>query len=123
MLTQEIHLSASVQWFSKPVKRVFLREPRASHLQRFGEPRMSVFQTDGTGTRYWVERDDVIGRYLDELMSLDGETTMDGGGLAFLTHIGLANGIALREALFDFFYQARVELSSRRTTSSEKPTP
>jgi hypothetical protein len=59
----------------------------------------------------------VIGRYLDELMSLDGETPMDGGGLAFLTHIGLADGIALREALFDCFYQARVELSSRRKQS------
>lgn len=121
-MTKSIHLERSIEWFNKPVHRIFLREPRASHLQRFGEPRMSVFQTDGTGTRYWVERDDVISRYFDELLSLDGESQIDGGGSAILVHLALADGIALREALFDFFYLARVSLSLRQKISSGKPT-
>lgn len=39
MSAKEIVLSNSVEWFGRSVDRVFLREPRASHLQRLGEPR------------------------------------------------------------------------------------
>jgi hypothetical protein len=113
-MIKTIVLSSPIELFGKPIERVFLREPRASHLQRFGEPRFPVFQSDGT--RYMVDRDDAIARYLDELLSLDGDKSIDVGGGAVLAQLSLGDGIALREALFDFFSQAREALSSRRTT-------
>jgi hypothetical protein len=115
---KEIALSKPVEnFFGKRVGRVFLREPRASHLQRFGEPRTAVFHPEA-GTRYLVDRDDAIGRYLDELLSLDGHESIDVGGASLLTHLTLSDGIALREALFDFFSQAREALSSRQKASA-----
>jgi hypothetical protein len=116
MSAKEIVLSNSIEWFGRPVDRVFLREPRASHLQRFGEPRTAVFHPEA-GTRYLVDRDDAISRYFDELLSLDGMAPIDGGG-AFLTRLSLYDGLALREALFNFFSQAREALSSQQRPSS-----
>jgi hypothetical protein len=116
MLAKEVVLSKSIEWFGRPVQRVFLCEPRASHLQRFGEPRTAVFHPEA-GTRYLVDRDDAITRYFDELLSLDGKATIDGGA-SFLNVLSLRDGIALREALFDFFYQAREAVSSQQRPSS-----
>lgn len=107
MRAKEIKLEHPVELFKKNIVRVFLREPRAIHLQRFGEPRMAVHQGD-TAASYWVDRDDAIGKYLDELLSLDGENDIDVGGAVLLPQLSLTDGIALREALFDFFHQARV---------------
>ena len=116
MSAKEVVLSKSIEWFGRPVQRVFLCEPRASHLQRFGEPRTAVFHPEA-GTRYLVDRDDAINRYFDELLSLDGKTTTDAGA-PLLNVLSLTDGIALREALFDFFYQAREAVSSQQRPSS-----
>jgi hypothetical protein len=118
MTDTTIKLTAPVDWFGRNIDRVILREPRAGHLQRFGEPRLTVHHTDGSGTVYFADRDDVIERYLDQLLSLDGASPVDGGGGALLTKLSLEDGIALRDALFDFFQNARRRIAAKRVTSS-----
>lgn len=116
MSAKEIVLSNSIEWFGRSVARVFLREPCARHLRSFGEPRTAVFHPEA-GTRYLVDRDDAISRYFDELLSLDGKGTIDGGA-SIMERMSLRDGIALREALFEFFFQAREALSSQQRPSS-----
>ena len=116
MSAKEIVLSNSIEWFGRSVDRVFLREPCARHLQSFGEPRTAVFHPEA-GTRYLVDRDDAISRYFDDLLSLDGKGTIDGGA-SIMERMSLRDGIALREALFEFFFQAREALSSQQRPSS-----
>jgi len=115
MIRKAITLASSVEWFGQPVSAVYLRPPRSSHLFRFGDPRFLVMQ-DG-GASYWCDRDDVIARYIEELLSLDGEKTVDGGAGAFVGLLSLQDGIALRDALFDFFTDARLANSKKKLTA------
>lgn len=117
MASKTIILSEPTEWIQKRIDRVILREPRAGQLQRLGEPRMAVFQSDGTGTRYLVDRDDVIMKYFDELLTTDGEKPPDVGGSVLFGALSLDDGIALRDALFDFFTAARVRIASKQVTA------
>ncbi len=109
-------LAEPIDWFGKRIAQVTLRQPRGGHLQRLGEPRMSVFQSDGT--RYFVDRDDKIASYFDELLSVDGVKPVEGGAAALLTLVSLEDGIALRDALFDFFADAHLAIFKKKQTSS-----
>jgi hypothetical protein len=117
MASQRIPLTEPVEWFGQRVTALFLRAPGAGHLTRLGEPRMLVAHPQ-TGARYFVDRDDVIPVYFDELLSIDGTNPVDGGAAGLLTKVNLEDGIALRDALFDFFSDAREALFKRKQTSS-----
>jgi hypothetical protein len=112
---KKIELSAPVTFFGKQVSTVFMREPRAGHVMRLGEPRFPVGQS---GAVYMAERDDVIAQYVDELLSIDGKTPVDVGGGALVQMLSLDDGIAVRDALFGFFSDARARTLSKRPTSS-----
>lgn len=108
-------LGEPVEYLGRPRDRVYLLEPRARHLGRLGEPQQSIYNAK-TGSAYAVDNDETIGKYLDELLSLDGEQPVDGGGRTLYAVLALEDGIALREALFDFFGRARLKLISARST-------
>lgn len=112
MSAYEHQLSDPVEHFGKPVSRVFLLEPRASHLARHGEPTQPVYSSK-TGAGYEVQNDDTISKYLDDLLSLDGRNPVDAGGLALFKLLALQDGIALRDALLGFFVKARASLFSK----------
>lgn len=111
-----IKLQAPVEWFGQTVSEVTLREPKASHLFRHGEPRFPVHQ--GDGAFYWCVRDDAVSRYIEDLLSIDGKGSVDGGTGAFIAKLALADGIALSDALFGFFTVARLTQSGTKPTSS-----
>ena len=115
MAAAERKLAEPVQHFGEEVTRVFLLEPRASHLARHGEPQWPVFNRK-TGSEYDVNDDDKIARYIDDLLSVDGKTP-DGSGRALYSQLCLADGIAIRDELFGFFVKAKLSLFSSRSTS------
>lgn len=118
MTDKKIPLTAPVEWFGKRLGHVILREPKAGDLQRFGEPRIAIHMTDGSGAVYFADRDDVIGRYFDALLSFEGAKPNDVAGEPLLNHLSLEDAITLRDALFDFFMDARRRIASKRATSS-----
>jgi hypothetical protein len=99
-----ITLDQPVEWFGEQHASVILREPRARHLFKHGEPRFIVMQ--GDGAQYFVTRDDAVSAYIDDLLSFDGEKPIDAGATVFLGKCTLADGVAIRDALFDFFTDA-----------------
>lgn len=115
MAGHAIELTAPVEWFEKSIARVYLREPKARHLFKYGEPRFPVMQNDGAS--YFVERDDVVSRYIEDLLSLDGDAPVDGGASAFMGQLSLQDGIALRDALFVFFTDARAATFRKKPTA------
>jgi hypothetical protein len=112
MSAKEIKLSSPVELFGKPISRVSLKEPRGNHLLRFGEPRLAVFSNEGAN--YWADRDDAISQYLDNLLSIDGENPIDGGGVTFVYRLGLADAVAIKEALFSFFFRRNLRRGRAR---------
>jgi len=110
-----IQLTEPVQHFGKTVTGVYLREPKAGHVMRLGEPRFPVGQN---GAVYMAERDDVVAQYVEELLSIDGKSPVDGGGGALVQMFSLDDAIAIRDALFGFFSDARGRVSSRKPTPS-----
>jgi hypothetical protein len=110
-------LAEPIEHFNRKIERVFLLEPRAKHLAKFGEPQMSVFNGK-TGSSYDVDNDDAVAKYLDELLSTDGRAPADGGGKTLFAQLSLADGIAVRDALFGFFVAAKMKIISARSTSS-----
>ena len=116
MAAYERKLSDPVELFGKPVPRVYLLEPRARHLSRYGEPRMSAYNGK-TGTGFSVDNDEAIAKYLDDLLSLDGRNEVEGGGRALYGLLALEDGIALRDALIDFFDKAKLKLISEPSTT------
>jgi hypothetical protein len=117
MATFEHKLANPVEYFNQPVTRVFVLEPRAKHRTRSGEPQMDVYDSK-TGSTYLVDNDEAIAKYIDEILSLNGSSPADGGGRALFSLLSLEDGIAVRDALFGFFAQAKLRLFSGRSTAS-----
>jgi hypothetical protein len=113
---KSIPLVEPVEWFGRQISVLWLKPPRAGHAHRFGEPRFLVIM--GDGARYFVERDEIVSRYLDELLSCDGIAPVDGGAVALLETLSLADGLQIKEALFDFFTDARAAISKLNQTRS-----
>lgn len=102
---KSLTLSAPVEYFGRQIAVVHLRPPRGAHLLRFGMPRFLCVNRDGAS--WWVEKDEVIASYLDALVSLDGDRPVEAGGTPLLNLLSLADSLALRDALFDFFSDAQ----------------
>jgi hypothetical protein len=99
------------------VSRVVLRPPTADEFWRLGEPVRFV----STGSSiYQVEDPDIIRAYLDILV-------VEPNIKAHTKHLGLADAMRVREALFDFFEAARGKMqpaapSSSPSTSNGSPS-
>ena len=111
MSAVEIKLFEPVEWFGHLIDMVYLRKPTGNHLQRHGEPRLWV--SLAAGGAYAVDQPAAIDGYLADLLSLDGERPIDGGGRAFYSKLALEDAQAVRDALFDFFTQARLRIVAR----------
>jgi hypothetical protein len=111
-----IPLAEPVEWFGKRFDKVILRSPRGDHLHRFGEPSFAVF--DRGGASWSVDKEETIGRYLDELLSLDGKSMVDGGGSPLYRLFCLEDALAVREALSSFFIDGRQAILKKNLTRS-----
>ena len=108
-------LGDPVEWHGQEVREVFLRRPKAGLIISLGEPR---FVTGTKEAMYYVERDDVVGSYLDALLSLDGEKPIEGGAAHFLRLVDMVDGLQIKDALFGFFTEALARISAAKAISS-----
>lgn len=124
---KEIVLFQRIAWFDKPVDKLYLRPPTGFSFMKYAEPRFIVQMRDGSA--YHLEKDDSINGYLGDLLSLNGTDPVDGGANALFRLLSLADCIQVREALFDFFGDAREMISgqsrarsSSTSNASQQPT-
>ncbi len=108
-------LGAHPRWFDAEVSAVWLRAPKGGLVIALGEPR---FVTGTKEAMYYVERDDVVAKYIDHLLSLDGEKVIDGGAAHFLTLLDAVDALQIKDALFGFFTEASAKISAAKAISS-----
>jgi hypothetical protein len=104
-----IDLIDPIVWPDKPLNQLILKEPTGGLYSDLGEPRILVRNIDGAG--YYVEQVELIRKYLDACLDIDG-------GASVLRMLSLADAMRIKAALFDFFTDADVAISSRNKTSS-----
>jgi hypothetical protein len=108
----KITLSEPIQWFDKKIESVVLNQPKGRLYMLLGEPRFVVSSPAG---QFWHEKDDVIAKYIAELLTLDGEKKIDGGDAIF-SAMSLSDVIAIKDAVLGFFMAAHQGISERRPT-------
>lgn len=113
MKSTMIQLDEPLAWFDKRLDRLSLKEPSGALYLDLGEPRFFVRAADGS--IYAVEREDVVAKYLDRLVTLPDGELVDGGASALMRILPLSTVVALKQALLDFFTAAA------QATSREKP--
>jgi hypothetical protein len=107
--TTRITLTAPLLTHDGPVSEIVLREPRGTDFFALGEP--VTLTRDDTGTLYYVENAATIAAYVDRCVS---EPVTP----AALKGLALADAIAVKAAVLDFFMLARQGSSPEPTTSS-----
>lgn len=84
------------------ISQIVLRSPKWPDLMALGEP--AAFGRSETGMIFQAERDEVISDYAKRLL-------VEPKDPALLNQLGLADSIAIKEAIFDFFKAAREAIS------------
>lgn len=95
---------ASILWFDKTIAEVEIAEPTAGQFFEIGMPLVTVF--DRGGTFYEVEQAEALKSYADRCIQVENS------GWAFLAALPLADGLAIRRTLIDFFTAAAPKGSS-----------
>ncbi|WP_395696642.1 hypothetical protein [Methylocella sp.] len=113
MKSTMIQLDAPLPWFDKRLDRLLVKEPSGALYLDLGEPRFFVRAADGSV--YAVEREDVVAKYLDRLVTLPDGAPIDGGVSSLMRFLPLTDVMRLKQALLDFFTDAS------SATSREKP--
>ncbi|MCA0275870.1 MAG: hypothetical protein LCH86_07700 [Proteobacteria bacterium] len=112
MASKTVKLTRSYTVHGKSFDCVVLREPKMKDLLALGEPWEAVSGVDGS--RVPIEYLDRIEGYIDRLAI---EPTAD-----HLTELGLADALAVKAALGDFFIEARRPSTSSTASSSPGDT-
>ena len=108
MGSRRIKLEEPFDWHGKDIKEIELVEPTGWQVATFGEPRILVHNASVGG--YFVERDDVIAKYLEKCVKHDS-----GGDIVKL--IGMTDVLRIKAALFDFFSVAEAKIAAERLAS------
>lgn len=107
-VTKTIALLEPFEHHGTTVTHVELREPSGALYSQLGDPRIAVRNAEGG---YWVEKDDVVKRYLDRcIVHQDGATLL---GL-----MSMADVMKVKEELFGFFAAAEGKIIAERAASS-----
>jgi hypothetical protein len=104
-----VKLATPIVWFEKKVTEIELREPTGGEYVRLGDPRVLVRAQTGSG--YFVEQNEVIEKYLDACIMLDGGGTI-------MNLLGLEDAMAVKMAMLDFFLAAAAKTAARNSTPS-----
>ena len=99
-----IQLSEPLPWFSKTIEKLVVKEPSGALYLDLGEPRFFVRAADGT--IFPIEREDVVAKYLGQIVVYENGEHVDGGAVPLLRALPLADTMALKGALLDFFVDA-----------------
>lgn len=106
--TAIVKLLAPFEHHGVTIDSVELREPSGALYAQLGDPRILVRNADGG---YYVEKDDVIRRYLDRsIVHQDGSVLL---GLMSMPDV-----MQIKEQLFLFFVAAEAKIIALRAASS-----
>lgn len=93
-----IKLTTPIEGGEGQITEIVLREPRYGDVMLLGEP--AAYARSEGGLVYTAERDGIIRSYVERLLVKPNDP-------ALLLQCSLADSLALKEAVFDFFGDAR----------------
>jgi len=108
---KNVPLSQRYEAHGRTFDRLTFREPKMADYEAIGE--VAEYQPAPGGGMMIINHDDRVWQYRDRLLKR-GEDLPDAGDIGQLT---LADSIAVKEAITDFFTQARVKPSAGPQTS------
>ncbi|KGF71155.1 hypothetical protein LL06_00730 [Hoeflea sp. BAL378] len=106
-----VRLSQGYEAHGRSFSSLTFREPKMVDFEEIGE--IAEYQPAPNGGTMLLHHDDRIWKYRDRLLKR-GDGLPDAGDLGELT---LADAIAVKEAISDFFTQARAKLPGKPRTS------
>lgn len=99
--------------------RLVFREPTYRELMALGEPTARAYDV-GHGMAYSADKDEVIRQYAEKLLVEPADALL-------LNQLGLADALRVKEAVLDFFSEARATIMKLGPSSSsatqESSTP
>jgi hypothetical protein len=104
-----VKLATPIEWFGKRLAEIELREPTGSEYIRLGDPRVLVRSQTGSG--YFVEQNEVIEKYLDACITIDG-------GASIMAQLNLQDAMTVKMEMLGFFLAAAATTAARNSTSS-----
>lgn len=106
----KIDLFEPADYNGQTITHVVVREPTAAEFMEFGE--VSLHSRSATGEHIIVEDTEVLARYLEVLIAEPAGLPLD--------RVCLADGMRLKDAVLDFFGNARrAGLKVAQTASSQ----
>ena len=111
-----IDLVEPLEWHEKSVRKIGIRSPNG--VDAMQEPRTVVFK----GGEPLLVTNDIFVRELVERLTVQADGELFDGGPPPLSMFSLADGIAMRDAVLDFFTEAAQQASLKRSTSSSSTT-
>jgi hypothetical protein len=106
-MTKTIKLLTPIDGGDKQITEIVLREPKFADVMALGEP--AAYARSEGGLLYTAEKDGVIDGYIKRLMKEPSNPD-------FLLQLSLADALQLKEAIFDFFQDARKAISPISST-------
>jgi hypothetical protein len=103
---KRIKLTKPFELHGRSVEEITLREPTGWEAATLGEPRLIVANQNLGG--YYVERDDVIAKYLEKCV----DCPLGPNGI--LKVLSLTDLIKVKQALFSFFEEAEARIAVER---------
>jgi hypothetical protein len=105
-----IELSTPITGHKGQVSQITLREPKYADVMSLGDP--IAFAQGANGMVYSADKDGVIQAYIERLLVSD-----NGADPLLLNQLGLTDTLRLREAIQNFFADARRAMFSPPATS------
>ncbi|MDX3805293.1 MAG: hypothetical protein QHC89_02580 [Bosea sp. (in: a-proteobacteria)] len=112
MNTKTVFLSAPIAFGSKEIniEQMVFRQPKMSDVIKCGDP--SILTRSADGAVLVIENMDAIAAYARELL------IEPFGQSALIDHLALPDALAVRDAVTDFFSEARRTTSAAGSASS-----
>jgi hypothetical protein len=111
---ETVELANPIEWFSKKVTVLKIKEPTGHLYVTIGEPRILVHTNSGGG--YFVEQPAAITQYLERC--IDHEAGAD-----VLKLLSLEDAAEVKEVLLSFFEAVAQSRLARRLTRSSSGSP
>lgn len=105
-MTRTIHLANPIQGPRGKIGKITLRAPTYGDYRALGEPFTAV--STGNGGQFFQETSEIIAGYIERLADIDPN---------LLELLSLEDTLTLREAVHDFFREARTPKSERAKSS------
>lgn len=102
MANAVVTLTSPIEGHEGQIKAITLREPKYGDVMALGEP--SAYARSEGGLVFQAEKDGVVQSYIERLMIVPNDPSL-------LLQVSLADALKLKDAVYDFFRDARAASS------------